>query len=86
MYEANWEQVGHELIFTITVDRFLRNMVRAVVGTLIEVGQQRLSLTDFEDIIMSKSRSNAGASVPACGLFLTRIEYPETIFIEKITE
>lgn len=86
MYEANWEQVGHELIFTITADRFLRNMVRAVVGTLIEVGQQRLSLTDFEDIIMSKSRSNAGASVPACGLFLTRIEYPETIFIEKITE
>lgn len=86
VYQANWQQIGHELVFTITADRFLRNMVRAIVGTLIEVGKQRLSLTDFEDIIIGKNRSKAGASVPASGLFLTRIEYPEDIFVEKITE
>ena len=86
VYQAYWQQIGHELVFTITADRFLRNMVRAIVGTLIEVGKQRLSLTDFEDIIIGKNRSKAGASVPACGLFLTRIEYPEDIFVEKITE
>lgn len=86
VYQANWQQIGHELVFTITADRFLRNMVRAIVGTLIEVGKERLSLTDFEDIIIGKNRSKAGASVPASGLFLTRIEYPENIFVEKITE
>lgn len=86
VYQANWQQIGHELVFTITADRFLRNMVRAIVGTLIEVGKERLSLTDFEDIIIGKNRSKAGASVPASGLFLTRIEYPEDIFVEKITE
>ena len=86
VYQAYWQQIGHELVFTITADRFLRNMVRAIVGTLIEVGKERLSLTDFEDIIIGKNRSKAGASVPACGLFLTRIEYPEDIFVEKITE
>lgn len=86
VYQAYWQQIGHELVFTITADRFLRNMVRAIVGTLIEVGKQRLSLTDFEDIIIGKNRSKAGASVPASGLFLTRIEYPEDIFVEKITE
>ncbi|GJH40871.1 tRNA pseudouridine synthase A [Capnocytophaga sp. HP1101] len=83
IYEAHWEKVGNQLIFTITADRFLRNMVRAIVGTLIDVGLQKLSLTDFEDIILSKSRSKAGASVPACGLFLTHIEYPENVFVEK---
>ena len=86
VYQAYWQQIGHELVFTITADRFLRNMVRAIVGTLIEVGKQRLSLNDFEDIIIGKNRSKAGASVPASGLFLTRIEYPEDIFVEKITE
>ena len=84
IYKAYWEKKNNQLIFTITADRFLRNMVRAIVGTLIDVGLQRLSLTDFEDIILSKNRSKAGASVPACGLFLTHIEYPENIFRKKI--
>mgnify|MGYP000843723903 FL=1 len=83
IYEAHWDKVGKQLIFTITADRFLRNMVRAIVGTLIDVGLQKLSLTDFEDIILSKKRSKAGASVPACGLYLTHIEYPESLFVEK---
>jgi tRNA pseudouridine synthase A len=84
IYKAHWEKIDKQLVFTITADRFLRNMVRAIVGTLIDVGLQKLSLTDFEDIILSKNRSKAGASVPACGLFLTNIEYPEDIFIQKI--
>jgi len=83
IYEAHWAIVGSELVFTITADRFLRNMVRAIVGTLINVGLQKLSLTGFEDIIISKSRSKAGASVPACGLFLTQVIYPEEIFLQK---
>ncbi|WP_315013377.1 tRNA pseudouridine(38-40) synthase TruA [Capnocytophaga leadbetteri] len=83
IYEAHWAVVEGELVFTITADRFLRNMVRAIVGTLINVGLQKLSLTGFEDIIISKSRSKAGASVPACGLFLTQVTYPKEIFLQK---
>ena len=60
-------------------------MVRAVVGTLIEVGLHKLSFADFEEIIHSRNRSNAGASVPACGLFLTQVEYPEEIFLKKVS-
>jgi len=63
------------IIFTISADRFLRNMVRAIVGTLIEVGQNKISINEFIQIIESKNRSNAGKSVPAKGLFLENIEY-----------
>lgn len=76
IYEAYWKKDGNNLIFTISADRFLRNMVRAIVGTLIGVGQNKLSLADFEQIIQSKNRSKAGFSVPAHGLYLTKIEYP----------
>ena len=77
---AKWESDGHMLIFTITADRFLRNMVRAIVGTLIDVGLGKLDEEDFRKIIESKDRSDAGYSVPACGLFLEKIEYPEDTF------
>lgn len=73
---AQWQIVHNKLIFTITADRFLRNMVRAIVGTLINVGLNKVSLTEFENIITSKNRNNAGFSVPAHGLFLTNIKYP----------
>ena len=63
------------IIFTINANRFLRNMVRAIVGTLIEIGRKRISLKDFERIILEKNRSNAGFSAPAHGLFLTDINY-----------
>lgn len=82
IYEAFWEQKENQLIFTISADRFLRNMVRAIVGTLLDVGLKKIQLTDFEQIIKSKNRSRAGASVPACGLFLTKVEYPPEIFID----
>ena len=75
IFEAFWEQNGYELIFTISANRFLRNMVRAIVGTLIDVGYGKISAEDFRKIIESKNRSNAGLSVPAKGLHLTNIKY-----------
>ena len=75
IFQACWIQINNQLIFTITADRFLRNMVRAIVGTLVYVGLKKISIDDFENIIKSKNRNNAGFSVPAQGLFLTKIEY-----------
>lgn len=77
IYEARWEDRGDELVFTIKANRFLRNMVRAVVGTLVEVGRGKLDSDGVKGIIESKNRGNAGASVPAHGLFLCEIEYPD---------
>jgi len=74
--EAYWEQKGHMLIFTIKADRFLRNMVRAIVGTLVDVGRDKISFEEFKSIIEAKDRSEAGLSVPAHGLYLISIEYP----------
>jgi tRNA pseudouridine38-40 synthase len=75
IFEAYWSQIGNKIIFTITADRFLRNMVRAIVGTMISVGTEKINIIDFEKIIESKNRSQAGFSVPAQGLYLTKIEY-----------
>jgi tRNA pseudouridine38-40 synthase len=81
IYRANWEESGNRLVFTIKADRFLRNMVRAIVGTMVEVGFGKTDLKEFEDIIRAKDRCRAGKSAPAKGLFLVDIEYPEEIFI-----
>jgi tRNA pseudouridine38-40 synthase len=78
---AKWEKTGHTLVFTITADRFLRNMVRAIVGTLIDVGRHKISVDDFRKVIEQKDRTVAGFSVPAHGLFLHSVEYPENIFV-----
>jgi tRNA pseudouridine38-40 synthase len=75
IHEAHWQQNGTNLIFTIAADRFLRNMVRAIVGTMITIGLEKVSLPDFKTIIESKDRNKAGFSVPAHGLYLTKIEY-----------
>lgn len=75
IYEAFWQQKENQLVFTIAADRFLRNMVRAIVGTLINIGLEKVSLEDFKKIIESKDRAKAGFSVPAHGLYLTKIEY-----------
>ncbi|WP_278020934.1 tRNA pseudouridine(38-40) synthase TruA [Flavobacterium ginsengisoli] len=75
VFEAYWKQENGKLIFTISANRFLRNMVRAIVGTLINIGLKKITLIDFEDIIASKSREKAGFSVPAHGLYLTKIDY-----------
>ncbi|MDT0540416.1 MULTISPECIES: tRNA pseudouridine(38-40) synthase TruA [Croceitalea] len=80
--KAVWEQKEDKLVFTITADRFLRNMVRAIVGTLLEIGLGKKSPEVIRAIIESKNRSMAGASVPAKGLYLTKIRYPEKLFNE----
>jgi tRNA pseudouridine38-40 synthase len=72
---AEWEVNESQLTFTISANRFLRNMVRAIVGTLIEVGRGKLTVTDFEEIIDSQDRTKAGFSAPAKGLFLTDVKY-----------
>ena len=77
--KAFFEKKGDLLIFTITADRFLRNMVRAIVGTLIEVGLHKIGLEELQQIIEAKDRQKAGFSVPARGLYLTKIKYPENI-------
>jgi tRNA pseudouridine38-40 synthase len=78
--EATWTNSGNQLVFTITADRFLRNMVRAIVGTMIDVGKGKITPIDFCRIIEKKSRGLAGVSVPPHGLFLTKIEYPSSVF------
>ena len=74
--EAHWQQNGNKLIFTIAADRFLRNMVRAIVGTMVNIGLEKVSLQEFKQIIECKDRNKAGFSVPAHGLYLTKVEYP----------
>lgn len=74
--EAFWVKEGNKLVFTITADRFLRNMVRAIVGTLTNVGLGKLSVEDFRTIIEGRDRNKAGFSVPAHGLYLTKVVYP----------
>ena len=79
--EATWTLKADQLTFTITADRFLRNMVRAIVGTLLEVGFETISIDDLHAVIQSKDRNKAGTSVPAHGLYLTEVGYPKEIFI-----
>ena len=81
VFIANWKEDENLLIFTIKANRFLRNMVRAIVGTLMENGEGKISFSDIETILMSKDRAKAGYSVPANGLSLIDIEYPKEILI-----
>lgn len=80
--EAQWVEMSEgEWVFIIKADRFLRNMVRAIVGTLLDVGRKKINLEEFKQIIEQKNRSEAGMSVPAHALYLVHITYPENIFI-----
>lgn len=80
--EAYWKEENEMLLFTIEANRFLRGMVRAIVGTLLEIGLERKAPEEIEKIILSKDRKAAGRAVPAHGLFLTDIKYPDEIFIK----
>jgi tRNA pseudouridine38-40 synthase len=73
--EASWRKENHQVIFRITADRFLRNMVRAIVGTMTEVGEHHIDESKLREIIEGKSRSDAGFSVPAHGLYLVDVKY-----------
>lgn len=81
IYRAQWFKSKKSLFFIIEANRFLRNMVRAIVGTLVEVGRGKIDLSDFSKIIEAKDRRCAGNSAPALGLSLKSIRYPEDIFI-----
>ncbi len=78
---AEWTKKEGGYVFKITANRFLRNMVRAIVGTLLDVGTNKTTVEQVGEIIKSKQRSNAGFSVPAHGLYLTEIQYPDNIYI-----
>lgn len=80
---AQWVLKGDNLTFHITANRFLRGMVRAIVGTLLNVGQGKITVEQVAEIIDSKNRKNAGAAAPGQGLFLTKVEYPNTIFVKE---
>jgi tRNA pseudouridine38-40 synthase len=80
---AEWIEDDNEIVFSITSNRFLRNMVRAIVGTMVDLGSEKISLEDFIKIIEAKDRCKAGKTAPAKGLFLTDINYPENIFISN---
>ena len=73
---AQWTQEGDQWVFTITADRFLRNMVRAIVGTLVEVGRHKMTIEQFCQVIERKDRCAAGTSMPGHALFLWDITYP----------
>ncbi|WP_296619660.1 tRNA pseudouridine(38-40) synthase TruA [Marivirga sp.] len=81
IFEAYWKQEQDTLVFHIKANRFLRGMVRAIVGTLLDVGQNKIPIEDFENIIKAKNRKSAGRAVPALGLYLTEVQYPEDIYL-----
>lgn len=80
--QARWEEQDGDYVFTVQADRFLRNMVRAIVGTLLEVGRGKMDADGFCRVIESKDRGKAGSSVPGHALFLVDVEYPNDLFLE----
>lgn len=80
--KAQWNQKDDLLVFTITANRFLRGMVRAVVGTLLDVGTGKTSVAEFQKILKGKDRKKAGMNVPSEGLYLMKVKYPEKIFLK----
>ncbi len=79
LYSAAWKQEDDKLIFTIKANRFLRNMVRAIVGTMLEISRGKLTIEDMNRLIRARNRRLSSFTAPACGLFLSDIEYPEEI-------
>ena len=82
IYEAKWTQMGSNHLFVIKANRFLRGMVRAIVGTLIDVGQERTTLDELQGILESNDRKKAGRAVPAKGLYLQEVNYPNEIYLD----
>lgn len=79
---AEWKQSADLLVFHISANRFLRGMVRAIVGTLLDVGSGKLTVDDFENVVKVRDRKMAGMNAAPCGLFLTKVSYPESLFIK----
>ncbi|WP_111628331.1 tRNA pseudouridine(38-40) synthase TruA [Larkinella arboricola] len=85
IHRAEWVMEGNQLTFHIKANRFLYGMVRTLVGTMLEVGQGRMTVAEFEQIILAKDRTSAGRSAPASGLFLVEVAYPPGLFTKKMT-
>jgi tRNA pseudouridine38-40 synthase len=79
---ASWKEEGDMLMFTITANRFLRGMVRAIVGTLLDVGTGKITVKHLQQILQSRDRKKAGANVPSMGLYLTKVKYPSEVFLK----
>ncbi|MCF8278436.1 MAG: tRNA pseudouridine(38-40) synthase TruA [Flavobacteriales bacterium] len=84
VHHAEWKEMNDLITFDITANRFLRNMVRAIVGTVLEIGQGTKEVHELQLIIDSKDRTKAGRSVPAHGLYLTNVQYPSDIFLKNL--
>jgi tRNA pseudouridine38-40 synthase len=82
IFDAEWKLTESRAIFRISADRFLRNMVRAIVGTMLDLGKGSIDIDEFKNIILSRNRSRAGQSVPPEGLFLCEIKYPDNLFVK----
>lgn len=82
IHEINWEPTNSGSMFSVSANRFLRGMVRAMVGTLLDIGQKRMTLEQLQEALESKDRSRVGRSVPAHGLYLVKVKYPPEIFLE----
>jgi tRNA pseudouridine38-40 synthase len=80
--KASWNEKGDLLVFTIVANRFLRGMVRSIVGSLLDVGTRKTSINEFQKIIKSKDRKKAGMNVPPEGLYLIDVKYPKRIFLD----
>ncbi|MEZ0484275.1 tRNA pseudouridine(38-40) synthase TruA [Fibrella aquatica] len=83
LMRAEWEQTDESLIFHIKADRFLYGMVRCIVGTMLDIGQHRMTLDQFEAIIRAEDRTMASRAAPASGLFLTEVTYPDTVLTRR---
>lgn len=79
--EAQWTKTDQQIVFKIKANRFLRGMVRTIVGSLIDIGIDKKPIAAIEEILKAKDRKKAGKSVPACGLFLSEVHYNQEIFI-----
>ena len=82
IYQAQWKQVDDTTVFYIEANRFLRGMVRAIVGTLLMINEGKINYHEVEDILKSRDRTMAGRSVPPCGLYLSKVIYPRQLFID----
>lgn len=85
VFTAEWTRCGDVLVFTIRANRFLRNMVRSITGTLVDVGRGKITVEEFGDIVRSRDLSRATNSAPAQGLFLSDVKYPQEVFANKTT-
>jgi tRNA pseudouridine38-40 synthase len=83
IFAISWEEFNETYLFTVKANRFLRGMIRAMVGTLLEIGQHRMSIERLEQVLKNKNRSDAGKAVAPEGLYLFKIEYPAHIYISQ---